>query len=252
VLRPLALALVVAAGACFAAVDADEAGPDGLAVEAAASLPVRLAPLPPAVAGQGAHGFVATRRDGTQRPVRFDPCRPVRYAVRPGGAPAEGDALLDSAVLEVARATGLVFVREPDVTGPVPEVEALQDRLPDGTFRPVVVAWSSASERDELAGGTVALGGCTVWAPPGRSGQERLVGGLVTLDAPDLTQLLAEPDGRARVRGALLHELAHLVGLAHVEDPAQLLHQSSTGTAFATGDLQGLRAAGAGPCFLDW
>lgn len=251
-LRPLALALLVSAGAYFAAADGGAAEAGGLALEAASAGPVRLAPLPPDVVGAGDHDFAATRRDGTQRPVRFDPCRPVRWAVRPDGALPGSDALLESAVAEVARATGLAFVREPDVGGPVPEVDALQDPRPDGTFPPALVVWSSADERDELAGATVALGGGTVWAPPGRWGEERLVGGLVTLDAPDLAQVLAGPDGPARVRGVLLHELAHLVGLGHVDDGTQLLHPTSTGTAFAAGDLRGLREAGEGPCFLDW
>lgn len=251
-LRLLALALVVVAGASFAAADDGAADAGALALEAASAGPVRLAPLPPDVVGDGAHGFAATRRDGTQRPVRFDPCRPVRYAVRPAGALPGSDALLESAVAEVARATGLVFVREPDVSGPVPEVGSLEQPGADGTFPPALIAWSSADERDELAGGTLALGGGTVWAPPGRWGEERLVGGSVTLDAPDLAQLLAGPDGQARVRGALLHELAHLVGLAHVDDDRQLLHPATTGTAFATGDLRGLREAGGGQCFLDW
>jgi hypothetical protein len=252
VLRPLALALVLVAGAYFAAADDGATDASGLALEAASVGPVRLAALPPDVTGDGAHGFAAVRRDGTERPVRFDPCRPVRYAVRAEGALPGADALLESAVAEVSRATGLVFVREPDVTGPVPEVEALEDPRPDGTFPPALVAWSSPDERDELAGSTLALGGGTVWAPPGRWGEERLVGGLVTLDAPDLAQLLAGPDGPARVRGVLLHELAHLVGLAHVDDETQLLHPATSGTAFADGDLRGLRAAGEGPCFLDW
>lgn len=251
-LRPFALALVLVAGAYFAAADDGAAGAGALALEAASAGPVRLAPLPPAVAGDGAHTFAATRRDGTQRPVRFDPCRPVAYAVRAEGALPGSDALLASAVAEVARATGLVFVHEPDLGGPVPATDALEDPLADGTFPPALVAWSSADEHDDLAGATLALGGGTVWAPPGRWGEERLVGGLVTLDAPDLAQLLALPDGQARVRGVLLHELAHLVGLAHVDDETQLLHPATTGTAFAAGDLRGLREAGEGQCFLDW
>ena len=250
-LRPLALALVVVTGVCLAAAD-DDAPRADRAVGAASSGPARLAPLPADVAGDGAHGFAATRRDGTQRPVLFDPCRTVRYAVR-GGADFPGsDALLASAVAEVAQATGLVFVREPDAGGTLPEVDALDDPRPDGTFAPALVAWSSPEERDELHGGTLAMGGGTGWAPPGRWGEERLVSGLVTLDAPDLAELLAGPDGPARVRGVLLHELAHLVGLAHVDDEAQLLHPATTGTAFAAGDLRGLREAGQGQCFLDW
>ena len=53
----------------------------------------------------------------------------------------------------------------------------------------------------------------------------------------------------------LLHEIAHLLGLGHVDDPAQLLHptlrQISTTPprflqAYQAGDLEGLRRVGAG------
>lgn len=250
-LRPLALALLVAAGAFFAVDDGDQAGAGTLALEAAYATPDRLAPLPPET-GAGEHAFTDRRRDGTGRPVLFDPCRPVRYALRRDGELPGTEALLESAVAEISAATGLVFVREPDVTGPLPDTEALQQRRPDGSFLPALVAWSSPEEQDDLSAETVAIGGGTVWAPPGRWGEERLVGGLVTLDAPDLALLLDEPDGVARLRAVLLHELAHLVGLGHVDDPAQLLHGRATGTALGAGDLSGLRSAGTGQCFLDW
>ncbi|MDP9497989.1 MAG: M10 family metallopeptidase domain-containing protein [Actinomycetota bacterium] len=47
---------------------------------------------------------------------------------------------------------------------------------------------------------------------------------------------------------ALLHELGHLVGLAHVEDPGQLMHPQGRIAAYGAGDLRGLAAAGSGPC----
>jgi hypothetical protein len=46
-----------------------------------------------------------------------------------------------------------------------------------------------------------------------------------------------------------MHELAHVLGLAHVEDPVQLMfatHDRQAG--WGDGDLAGLAIAGAGPC----
>ncbi len=45
----------------------------------------------------------------------------------------------------------------------------------------------------------------------------------------------------------LLHELAHAVGLDHVEDPAQIMHPVEAGqpAEYAPGDLAGLRRVGA-------
>lgn len=250
-LRPLALSLLVATAAVLAASDGGEVG--GLAGEASAAGPARLAPLPPAVEVDDApHAFAAHRGDATGRPVLFDPCRPVPFAVRRAGELPGADALLDEAVAEIARASGLALVRLPDVIDALPDDDELARRRPDGTFPPAVVAWSTPAEREELEGPTVALGGGTTWAPDGRPGEERLVSGLVVLDAHDLAVLRDGPDGDARLRAALLHELAHLVGLGHVDDATQLLHHSATGTTLGTGDLRGLRAAGEGQCFQDW
>jgi hypothetical protein len=60
----------------------------------------------------------------------------------------------------------------------------------------------------------------------------------------------AAPGGRDIVRGIIQHELAHLVGLDHVNDPEQLMFaQTQPGvTDFAAGDLTGLSVLGTGPC----
>lgn len=248
-LRPLALLLGLATAAVLVAGVGRGSAP---ATDLEPAAPRRLVPASAEPPADGAHAFTATRRDGTDRPALWDPCRPVTFAVRRAGELPGGDAALESAAREVARASGLALVRGPDVTGPLPDTDDLALRDAAGAFPPALIAWSSPQERPELAGGTLALGGATVWAPPGRPGQERLVGGLVALDGPELAALLAGPDGTDRLRGVLLHELAHLVGLDHVEDAAQLLHPTSAGTGFATGDLRGLHAAGQGQCFQDW
>jgi hypothetical protein len=253
VLRPLALVV----GLATAAVLLQGAGNDpggGLTLDAAASGPVRLAPAPPEPADDDAapHAFATARRDGTGRPALFDPCRPVRWAVRREGELLGADLLVSEAVQQVAAGTGLEFVREPDVTGALPTVDQLGQRNPDGSFPPAVVAWSTEDERPELGNGTLAVGGGSSWAPEGRSGEERLVSGLVALDGEALSDLRSGLDGDARLRGVLLHELAHLVGLGHVDDASQLLNAESSGTAFAAGDLRGLHAAGQGQCFQDW
>lgn len=46
-----------------------------------------------------------------------------------------------------------------------------------------------------------------------------------------------------------MHELAHVVGLDHVDDPTQLMNPEGTGvTEFAAGDLAGLAVLGGGQC----
>ena len=47
----------------------------------------------------------------------------------------------------------------------------------------------------------------------------------------------------------MLHELAHVVGLAHVSEPMELMFTDNTGqVTFGPGDLEGLARLGSLPC----
>jgi hypothetical protein len=75
------------------------------------------------------------------------------------------------------------------------------------------------------------------------------VTGSVSLDTSDFETILARPDGEAEARAIVMHELGHVVGLAHVDDPAQLMNADNVGlTNFGPGDLAGLALLGKGRC----
>ncbi len=237
------VALALAVGALGAgAVTAAQAGstPSGPPVPADAARAPLGAPAG-APAGEGGFAFLLSGDDG--RPLRFDPCRPVHWVVRPDGAPPDGTQLLRRAFAELSVRTGLQFVEDgPTDEAPREDRPSWQPERYGDRWAPVLIAWSSASADPRLAAGVAAYAGPT----SADDGGPRLVTGQVVLDVDDL----AYPAGQVRPFAwfALLHELGHLVGLGHVEDPRQLMHPEGQIAALGDGDLRGLAAAGSGPC----
>jgi hypothetical protein len=185
---------------------------------------------------------------GTAKPVAYDPCRPIHVVHNLDGAPAGAESLLADALDDIGRATGLQFDVEGD-TDEAPGVarEAFQpDRYGD-RWAPVLVAWSDAAEVPDLAGDTVGVGG-SAWVEVDAA--RVYVTGAVVLDAPDLVDVDAA-DGRDGVTAVIRHELAHVVGLDHVDDEEELMHPVGHPdvVSFGPGDLTGLAELGRGQCF---
>jgi hypothetical protein len=194
------------------------------------------------------YAFIATQQDGSS-PVAFDPCRPIHYVVRSSGAPAESDALVAEAVQRISSATGLQFVADGSTAeSPVAERPNFQpDRYGD-RWAPVLIAWSSHTEFDSLAGSVIGVASS---APVDTdNGDQALVSGQVALDTAQLSELLQFNGGRSIAVATITHELAHLVGLAHVDDPQQLMYPSARPlvTNLGSGDRAGLAALGSGTC----
>jgi len=199
---------------------------------------------PPAVADTGGYRFMESP-DPEQEMVAYDPCRPVRVVVRPDNAPPGGQQLIEEAVGAVSAATGLQFVDAGTTTeAPSTQREPYQPERYGRQWAPVLIAWSDPVEHPDLAGDVVGLGGSTARQVDG----EPLVyvTGQVVLDAPSLTTAMERPE---QVRAVIMHELAHVVGLTHVDDPGQLMYADNVGvTDFAVGDRAGLARLGAGTC----
>lgn len=198
---------------------------------------------PPPPSGEGGFAFLHTRQ-GSDQPVTFDPCRPVHWVMRPGGAPDQGQQLLEASFAKLAAATGLTFVYDGATSErPGDTRELVQpDRYGD-RWAPVLVAWSNAEESPALLGEVSGFAGPAVE----EDGGPHLVSGVVVLDAPQLTN--AQGGTNEFAASTMEHEIAHVVGLAHVSDPDQLMYESARAqTTYAAGDLRGLAALGRGPC----
>jgi len=194
----------------------------------------------------GSHEFLFG--DVGESPVRYDPCRPVAWMVSPAGMPPGAVPLLEAAADRVAAATGMDLVYAGTTSEPAGFArELIQERYGD-VFAPVVVGWSSDRQNPDLAGAVTGVGGSS--AVNGAYGEQRyLHAGVIILDSTDIAQLMAAPQGQSLTQAIVMHEWGHVLGLAHVADPNELMNASNSSlTSWGPGDLEGLAVAGSGPC----
>jgi hypothetical protein len=204
-------------------------------------------PLPPPPEG-GTHAFIAHQADGVT-PVAYDPCRPVHYVIRPDSGPPGGEELVREAVARISEVTGIQFVyRGRTDEAPSDDRPLFQPDRYGRRWAPVLIAWEDEEQNPALAGDVVGEAG-SVPASLG-DGPRVYLSGTVSLDAPRFAALLRGRDGRRAARSIVLHELGHLMGLAHVDDEQQLMFPEARREVsdFAAGDLTGLAALGTGAC----
>ncbi|MDQ0757284.1 hypothetical protein QFZ61_003271 [Arthrobacter sp. B3I4] len=203
--------------------------------------------LPPAASPSKA--FVLQPVSDLSQPfVAYDPCRPIHYAVRPENAPAGGEELIRQAVAEVSAATGLRFVSDGTTAeAPGDQRKPYQPDRYGNRWAPVLIAWSTPAQSPRLEGKVAGFGGSARAEASDR--RSAFITGQVVLDAPDLSTIMQRPNGPMQVRAIIMHELGHVVGLDHVDDPTQLMNAENSGVlGFAEGDRAGLAVLGGGPC----
>jgi hypothetical protein len=178
--------------------------------------------------------------------VRWNPCAPITWKANLALAPTGALAEIEAALAALSAASGLSFVYG-GTTTTVPTEAWLHG---DADDRTIVVAWVAGSASDLFSDGADAQGG---WYEQGasRNGRDwtwQIVRGFVVLD-PVATSEYGAGFGNGVSRGALLmHELAHAVGLSHVDDRSQLMYPTLsriTVARYASGDLAGLARLGA-------
>ncbi|HEY1973579.1 MAG TPA: matrixin family metalloprotease [Pseudonocardia sp.] len=201
----------------------------------------------PDLATPGHYAFMQTTPNG--RPVGYRPCQPIRYVVNPAGMPADGDRLIKDAIGVISATSGLKFVDDGRTEeGPSPH------RPPDQTDRygagsaPVLIAWADHTQYPEIDGDIEGIGGSTSIEQYGPESAYYVTGQIV-LSKDGLAEMLAEPNGYLKARAVVMHEVGHLVGLAHVNDRDEVMAPQFTGLVeLGPGDRAGLALLGENRC----
>lgn len=197
--------------------------------------PDRLLPAVEIPSGSGAFSFMATQ-PGSDEPVGYDPCQVIEVALNTKGAPKDAQELVETAMRHTSEATGLQFELVGTTDDRGFETMAMND--------PVLVMWADEAEAPDLSGDIAGVGGSYRVSSIGGD-RERYVTGFVVLDIEAYDQM---PFGDLR-QAIVDHEFGHLVGLGHVEDPRQLMHErGGFVTGYGDGDLAGLAELGAISC----
>lgn len=196
--------------------------------------------------GAGSYRFMRLQTGSTTKPVTYDSCSVVHVVLNPEGGPRIAPALVSAAVREVSNASGLRIVYDGTTARPVARAEAHgRGRTPPA----VLVAFATGREVPRLRGKVAGVGGSTS-EPVAGSALRHYVTGHVTLDKETFGRLSQRTDGIQLEQAIVMHELGHVLGLAHVDDPAELMNGHNLGlTSYGPGDREGLRILGHGRCF---
>jgi hypothetical protein len=183
--------------------------------------------------------FQAVTKSGA--PGRWDPCVPITWRLYKPGAPKGVVAQLKKSFNKVSAITGLVF----EYRGYAP-----RSAVRGGTAG-ITIGFMPRSSMLAVEGVPDASGSAAV------SGFEMADGRIVYTSAT-VTLLRSRFSPRAKVsvwEPLILHELGHVIGLDHVDDPAQVMYPyEQKFRSYQYGDEAGLkllgRAAGCNPATL--
>ena len=205
--------------------------------------PVRAVALAAPAKPSTAFAF-STLLDG--KPVRWDPCAPIRWTANTAQGPAGGLAVLQESVARIAQLTGTTW----QYVGPSTSTPttAYLPKQSQADFPPVLLGWTDGAGSDLLAGQPRSVLGMTRTAwfgvqRPDGSKVAAIRSAVVALDRTDTLPLRGATSWKALV----LHELGHVMGLAHVEDRSQLMATVLPASPdVQAGDVAGLARVGRG------
>lgn len=200
--------------------------------------------------------------DTVAKAWRFNPCQTIRYQINPGTIGASVVPLVQQAVEQASRASGIP-VRYTGLTDYLPFSVGAAKRTPKGAD--LVVGFGTDQQVPKFRGpdGTVVAGGFggPIWGVPARDAAGRKV--TRTDDAGVVIRTESyqggyvpsfESAGNAPIGNLLLHEVGHALGLDHAAGADQMMYANlwnpdSDGvfrSRYAAGDFAGLDKVGLG------
>lgn len=206
---------------------------------------------------RGEFAFLARSADG---PYRWNPCQPIEYEVNLEHAPPGAIQDVREAIRRVSEATGIAFVEVGTTRRTVDSQigRAFLSGVAGGSkYLPLLIDWVPHEHFDFVADTHRAA---AFGLPSTGYGElaRTYVSGVVAMDAGER---LPAGFGQRYSRGVILmHELAHVMGLAHVGSRTEIMWAPEASDArfplllqadWGPGDLEGLerlgRAAGCLP-----
>jgi len=196
--------------------------------------------------------------------LRWNPCRAHTYKVNVAAVPAASrNAVLAEtfyAMRVLAARTGVPFTYRGQ-TAEIPQINSYARQSAELIIAYTIPGRVGHKTNYNLAGAIAGMGGYSGGWRSVSNGvtttySAGISKGMLVLDTPDLMRL-SPGFGAGRHRGnVLLHELGHVVGLAHVNNARELMYPAVaayTPNGFAAGDIAGLRRVGrpAG-CIAGW
>ena len=198
--------------------------------------------LRPASLGTASYAFSSVV---DSKPVRWNPCAPIRWTSNTSRGPAGGLDVLKASVARIAAVTGTSW----QYVGPTTKVPSVGylPRSAVTAYPPVLIGWTDGTASDLLRAQPRSVLGMTrtAWFGVVKPDGRKVVATRAAVIALDRTDALPLR-GATSWSAVVLHELGHSMGLAHPSDSRQLMASVLPRTIadLQTGDRDGLSRLG--------